>query len=196
MTDTIKPPIVIPEAKKAPGWKEKPTKGVFFSMAVLTTALIVWLSPSEGGQRLDVYLDSAGIKTACTGIIGPVVNAKKVGDRLTKAECDAMDQAYVTKQLAQMQACVPAPILQDTAFGEFVSYAHWAYNTGTGAFCNSTLARKLATGDHAGACKAMGAWTYITVNRQKVNCRNAGHLCPGIVKRRNEEVSRCLEALS
>ncbi len=55
--------------------------------------------------------------------------------------------------------------------------------------------RKLAAGDHAGACRAMAAWTYITVRGQKVNCRTAGKLCRGIVIRRDEEVSRCLEAL-
>ncbi len=195
MTEPVKqPPEPTPETK--PGWKDKPKKGAFFSIVLLAAALTAWLSPSEGGQRLDVYLDSAGIKTVCTGIIGLAVNAHEVGYRFTKAQCDAMDSAYVTKQLTQMQACTPPAILQDTAFGEFVSYAHWAYNTGTGAFCHSTLAKKLAAGDHAGACKAMAAWTFITVKGQKVNCRNAGKLCRGIVTRRDEEVSLCLSALN
>ena len=204
-----KPPVPMPA--NTPGWKEKPPKGAFFSLVVMAAALAAWLSPTEGGQRLDVYLDSAGIKTACTGIIGPVVNAKKVGERFTKAECDALDQAYVLKQLKQMQACVPSPVLHDTTFGEFLTYAHWSYNTGTGAFCNSTLARRLAAGDHAGACRAMGAWTWTPVSRGTIpagktngkpqpflrqDCRDPRNKCNGIRIRRDEEVSMCLAALN
>ena len=183
----------IPEPKK-PGWKDKPNGGLF-ALAVICAGIAVALAPSEGGRRLDVYRDSAGILTACTGIIGPVVNGRGFGGRFTEDECKALESAYLTKMVRTMEACIPSPVLRDMAYGEFVAFGHWAYNTGTGAFCNSTLARKLADGDHAGACRAMASWTFITVRGQHLNCRDPENRCGGIPKRRDLEVSMCLEAL-
>jgi GH24 family phage-related lysozyme (muramidase) len=95
----------------------------------------------------------------------------------------------------QMQACIAPAQLERITTGEFIAYGHWAYNTGTGAFCHSTLNTRLNAGDHAGACRAMASWTFITVRGRKVNCRTAGPLCPGIPKRRDMEVAMCLGAL-
>lgn len=184
MTDTSKPSL----KDKAPG-------GIF-AVAILVGAIATVLSPSEGGRRLDVYRDSAGILTACMGVIGPVVNVRGMGGKFTDAECDHMEKAYLTKMVTMMQACVSQPVQSQMTYGEWIWLGHWAYNTGTAAFCHSTLAKRLAAGDHVGACRAMGSWTFITLPGGKhVNCRDPANRCLGIPKRRDIEVNMCLESL-
>jgi lysozyme len=193
---TAKPTVELPVVTedKKPGWKEKP-KGGLFALALICAGIAAALAPSEGGRRLDVYRDSAGILTACTGIIGPVVNARGFGGKFTEDECKALESAYLAKMVTAMQACVPSPVLHEMTYGEWIAFGHFSYQAGNGAFCRSTLARKLASGDHAGACRAMASWTYITVKGVKVNCRDPNNRCRGIPKRRDMEVSMCLDAL-
>ena len=186
-------PAKFPQAPNAPGWKEKPKAGGVFAIAVLCCGIAAALLPSEA-RKLTVYKDSAGIDTVCMGLIGPITK-RHPGQPFTVDECKQAEVEYFTPMVRQMAKCVPANVTADMSYGEWVTYGHWAYNTGTASFCNSTLGRKLAAGDHEGACRAMGAWTFITVKGRKVNCRTAGRLCPGIVTRRDLEVSMCLEAL-
>lgn len=162
---------------------------------ILAAGIAAALLPSEG-RKLKVYKDSAGIDTVCMGLIGPITK-RHPGVDFTVEECKAAEAAYIAPMVAQMQKCVPEKVRNDMSYGEWVTYGHWAYNTGTSSFCTSSLGRKLSAGDHVGACKAMGAWTYITLKGKKRNCRDADmqRICSGIVKRRDLEVSMCLDAL-
>lgn len=184
-----------PATDPKPASLKAPVAGV--GIAALSVLLIGLLEPSEGGRRLVPYLDSVGIPTACTGIIGPeVARRHKAKLRFTEAECVALETAYLGRMVRDMQKCVPQHVLNTVTTGEFLAYGHWAYNTGTGAFCRSSLNRHLRAGDHVRACQAMGQWTFVTLNGRKVDCRTAGKLCPGIVKRRRMEVSMCLDSLN
>lgn len=191
-------PTVSRPGDKPPGWKDKPPKGAFFSVVVLCCGLAAALMPSEGGRRLSPYLDSAKIPTACMGVIGPEVTRRhKAGLGFTNEECEEMESKYLAKMVRAMHTCVPGNVVADITYGEWIAYGHWAYNTGTNSFCHSTLAKRLSAGDHAGACRAMGAWTFITVpGLGKVNCRDPAMRCGGIPKRRDLEVSMCLSALN
>ena len=60
------------------------------------------------------------------------------------------------------------------------AFVSLAYNIGSGAFCGSTLVRKLNAGDYAGACAEIDRWVYA-----------GGKRLPGLVKRRAEERARC-----
>lgn len=187
----------MPQAPSAPGWKEKP-KGGPFAIGVLVVGIAAALLPSEGGRILRPYLDSARIPTACMGVIGKEVTRRyQAGLLFTDAECESMEKAYLNKMVATMQSCVPQSVQQQMTYGEWISYGHWAYNTGTQSFCNSTLGRRLGAGDRVGACRAMGAWTYITLHGRKRNCRDPDmqRICSGIVTRRDLEVSSCLQAI-
>ncbi|MCG9123095.1 glycoside hydrolase family protein [Laribacter hongkongensis] len=63
---------------------------------------------------------------------------------------------------------------------EYDAFVSLAYNIGSGAFCGSTLVRKLNASDYAGACAEIDRWVY------------AGGKClPRLVKRRAEERIRC-----
>lgn len=184
---------------QTPATKPGVKKGPFVAGAVFIASLLALLAPSEGGRRLAPYLDSVGIATACVGIIGPEVTRRyKAHETFTEDECKALEYTYLSTMVRQMSRCVPANVMAQVHMGEMLAYAHWAYNTGTNAFCgNSSLHRKLVAGDHAGACKAMGNWTFVTLNGVKVNCRldKYKRLCGGIPKRRDYEVQMCLEAL-
>lgn len=195
---TNKPGSGFPQAPNAPGWKEKPKGGAVFGIAVLVAGIGFALGPSEGGRRLTPYLDSVGIPTACTGVIGKEITRRyKAKLKFTDAECDSMETAYRTRMVTVMQSCVPLKVQQSMSYGEWVTYGHWAYNTGTQSFCVSTLGKRLAAGDHSGACKAMGSWTYVTHKGKKRNCRDSDmqRICRGIPLRRDLEVSMCLGAL-
>jgi GH24 family phage-related lysozyme (muramidase) len=198
----VNTPILPPDPPAAtkPGSKKAPAWMVGIGMVA---AIIAYLAPDEGGQRHDVYLDSVSIPTTCTGIIGPVVTARWKAQgkeaRFSKAECDALEQAYVSKMATTMVACLPAEVTGTIKRDEWLAYAHWAYNTGTAAFCSptTTLHRQLAAGNHDGACRAMGAWTFVTYHGAKRNCRDPDmrRICSGIVTRRDGEVAMCLGAL-
>lgn len=83
----------------------------------------------------------------------------------------------VSKTEAKMRQCVRVPIAQ----GEWDAYTSLAYNIGAGAFCGSTLARKLNAGDYAGACKQILRW-----DKQK------GRVLRGLTRRRNAEYKLCI----
>lgn len=184
-----------PQVPGAPAWKAKPKAGGAFAVAVLAAGIAAALLPSEG-RKLESYRDSGGIWTVCMGLIGPVEQAHR-GRRWTEDECKAAESAYIAPMVQEMQRCVPIAVQAEMTYGEWITYAHWAFNTGTRNFCNSTLGKRLADGNHNGACRAMAAWTYITLKGKKRNCRDPDmrKICSGIVTRRDNEVSWCLEAL-
>jgi lysozyme len=174
----------------------QPKKGPTVVFTAVAVSLLALLVPSEGGQRLKPYKDPIGIPTACTGIIGPEVTRRYLaGEVFTKTECDKMDTNYAVTMLRKMNHCVAGNVAGMMNAQQVRAYAHWAYNVGTHAFCNSTVKKKLEAQDWEGSCRAMGAWTFVTMNNKKINCRYAGKLCPGIVKRRDYEVNMCLDAL-
>ena len=83
----------------------------------------------------------------------------------------------VAKTEAKMRQCVRVPVTQ----GEWDAYTSLAYNIGTGAFCGSTLVRKLNAGDYAGACKQILRWD-----------KQNGRVLRGLTRRRNAEYKLCV----
>lgn len=76
-----------------------------------------------------------------------------------------------------VRRCAPVPMHQY----EFDAYVSLTYNIGAGAFCSSTLVRKLKAGDYAGACNEILKWD-----------KFKGQPLPGLTKRRQEENRKCL----
>jgi GH24 family phage-related lysozyme (muramidase) len=179
----IDPPPPAPKSKKGPA----------IAVGLIIAGVLSTLLPDEG-RKLTPYRDSAGIWTVCMGITGPEVWRHK-GTPFTADECKGLETAYVGKMVSQMQPCLAPGVADTLTLQEWIAYGHFGYNTGTSAWCHSTIVAHLNVGKHEAACNAMSHWTYITVHGQKVNCRTAGHLCPGIVKRRDKEVAMCLDAL-
>jgi lysozyme len=86
---------------------------------------------------------------------------------------DADDAAQAVRR------CAPVPMFQH----EFDAYVSLTYNIGTGAFCGSTLARKLNAGDYAGACAEILRWD-----------KFQGQPLRGLTLRRQAENRQCLGA--
>jgi len=76
-----------------------------------------------------------------------------------------------------VKKCAPVPMHQY----EFDAYVSLTYNIGSGAFCKSTLAKKLLEFDYEGACKEILRWD-----------KFQGKPLAGLTKRRQEEYQTCI----
>jgi lysozyme len=141
----------------------------FFSVCV---ALLGVIAGYEGYSD-DAYLDSAGVPTIGYGTTLGV----KMGDTITRETAEAYllrDTGYAGDAVAR---CVKVPLYPH----EYRAYVSLAYNIGGGAFCKSTLVRKLNSGDYAGACNELPRWVYAGGKRLR-----------GLEIRRADERRRCL----
>lgn len=131
-------------------------------------AMLVW-----EGFRQKSYDDGVGVQTVGFGTTAGV----KPGDSITveRALIRAVQDASETER--QLRACMDGVRLHQHEWDAVVS---WAYNVGTGAACNSTLAARAKAGDYAGMCAELSRWT-----------KAGGRQLPGLVKRRAEERRRC-----
>lgn len=96
--------------------------------------------------------------------ITPVASLKRLGEDIKKYE-DAVKR------------CAPVPMYQY----EFDAYVSLTYNIGEGAFCNSTLAKKLNANDYEGACKEILKWD-----------KFRGKPLAGLTARRQDEYKTCI----
>lgn len=125
------------------------------------------------GLRLEAYLDSASIATIGFGSI-KYPNGKKVklGDKITK------DQAkeYKLHDLKEFESTVNTSVKVPLTQNQYDALVSLSYNIGSGAFKNSTLLKKLNSGDYKGAAEQFLVWN--KVNSKKVQ---------GLVNRREAE---------
>lgn len=78
----------------------------------------------------------------------------KAGDTTTPARALVRLLADADQYARAVRRCAPVPMHQH----EFDAYVSLAYNIGPGAFCSSTLAKKLNAGDYAEACRQILRW--------------------------------------
>lgn len=140
------------------------------AVAIATTMLTGF----EGVRRV-AYLDPVGIPTVCMGETRGV----KIGDIYTLDECKAMSTAAVAEFALGVENALKVPV-PDKTFAAFVSFS---YNLGLGVF-KRDIAPLANGGNMVAACSKMGGYVYA----RKIKL-------PGLVKRRNEEVSICLDGL-
>lgn len=142
------------------------------------SAKATWLTiclatvPAAEGLRQYAYRDPVGIPTICFGETRGV----KMGDFKTVEQCKAMLIPRLEEFNRGVDSCVRVP-MSESRRAAMVSFS---YNVGTGAFCRSTLVRKLNAGD-PNACDELRKWTTAK-----------GIKLPGLVNRREEERRLCL----
>jgi lysozyme len=124
------------------------------------------------GYSNDPYKDIVGVQTVCYG----ETNVKM--RRYSDAECNAMLQKSLVKYGNGILECIRVPISQN----QHAAFSSFAYNVGLGAFCGSSLVKKLNRGDYENACRGMYAWTYA-----------GGKHVQGLKNRRDVEVRLCLK---
>lgn len=124
------------------------------------------------GLRLDAYLDSAGIATIGWGSIKyPNGNKVKLGDKITNAQA----KEYKLHDLKEFESTVNTSVKVPLTQNQYDALVSLSYNIGSGAFKNSTLLKKLNSGDYKGAAEQFLVWNKVNSKRVQglVNRREA-----------------------
>jgi lysozyme len=138
----------------------------------LSAAALVGIATHEGyvGQA---YRDIVGVWTIGFGTTEQV----KAGDKIDPVRALQRKMADVQKFEGALKQCVKVPLHQH----EYDAFLSLAYNIGPGAFCGSTLVRKLNAEDYAGACAEILRWD-----------KAGGKTVAGLTKRRQAEHRQCM----
>ena len=137
----------------------------------VSAAALVGIATHEG-YRGEAYRDATGIPTIGYGETKGV----KMGDKTTPERALVQLLESTEKHADAIRQCIHVPLYQH----EFDAYISLAYNIGTGAFCKSTLVKKLNARDYAGACEEIRRWN-----------KAGGKVLAGLVKRREAEYRMC-----
>lgn len=125
------------------------------------------------GLRLESYLDSANIYTIGFGSIKyPDGSKVRKGDKITKSQA----KEYKLHDLKEFENTVNTSVNVPLSQNQYDSLVSLSYNIGSAAFKNSTLLKKLNSGDYKGAAEQFLVWD--KVNSKKVQ---------GLVNRREAE---------
>lgn len=142
------------------------------SALVVSAAGLALISGHEWtGKETTAYADAVGVPTICVGHTRGVF----LGQTRTLAECEQLlveDTSYAGRAVAR---CTQVDLTQE----QYDAVVSFAFNVGGGAFCSSTLARKLNAGDCWGAAREFNRWIYA-----------GGRRLRGLVKRRTDERRR------
>jgi len=129
------------------------------------------LTKSFEGLRLEAYQDCAGNWTIGYGHAGPTVLP---GQSISEAEAAKMLQADLANAVAYVNHAVQAVISQ----GQFDAMVDFCFNAGRGNFAQSTLLRKVNSGDLRGAAVQFTLWVHA-----------GGEVVAGLVRRRKAEAA-------
>ena len=125
------------------------------------------------GLRLNAYDDGVGVWTIGFGTtIYPNGIKVKRGDTCTEAQA----KAYMAHDLKKFESAVNSAVTLPINQNQFDALVSLAYNIGTNAFKNSTLVKKLNTGDIRGAAAQFDVWN-----------KGGGKVMQGLVNRRAVE---------
>jgi lysozyme len=107
------------------------------------------------GLRLTAYKDTVGVWTIGVGHTGRASLPLVVpGMTISRGQADTM----LAADLAPMEAVVNAAAPRGMAQNQFDACVSLAFNIGAHGFAGSTVARKIASGDMAGAADAFLLW--------------------------------------
>ena len=149
------------------------SKKIRFAVAALaiSAAALVGIANREQFRSV-AYQDSGGVWTVGYGETKGV----KKGDKTTPERALVQLLTSTEKHADAIRSCIKVPLYQH----EFDAYVSLSYNIGAGAFCRSTLVKKLNAGDYDGACAEIRRWN-----------RVGGKVLPGLIKRREAEYAMC-----
>lgn len=143
----------------------------------LSAALLVSIAMDEGYSPVAYRPVKGDVPTIGFGTTEGV----KDGDRITPERALVRLLNDADKFAQAVKRCAPVPMYQY----EFDAYVSLTYNIGSGAFCNSTLVRKLKAYDYEGACKEILRWD-----------KFQGQPLKGLTVRRQKEYALCTNSSS
>lgn len=128
------------------------------------------------GFRSSAYIDTSGLPVIGYGL--SKINGKTVrmGQYVTQAQADAA----LAQELYHIQRLVQSKVRVKLTPNQLGALTSLVYNAGTRVITNSTLSRKLNTGDYAGAAREFPRWN-------KANQGGRLVAFPGLTKRRLAE---------
>ena len=143
----------------------------------LSASALVGMAIHES-YRGEAYHATADEKARGISTIGfGTTKGVKPGEKTTPERALMRLLADANEFERAVKSCVTAPLYQH----EYDAYLSLTYNIGSGAFCKSTLVRKLNAQDYTGACREILRW-----NKQ------SGRVLNGLVKRREDEYRMCM----
>ncbi|MDO8933600.1 MAG: lysozyme [Rhodocyclaceae bacterium] len=152
------------------------------AVLALSAAAFIGIATQEGYTDRAVIPVSGDVPTIGFGTTSGV----KMGDTITPPKALARALTDIEHFEGALRTCVKVPLNQR----EYDAYVDLAYNIGPGAFCGSTLVKKLNAGDYGAACAEILRWTRF----QGKDCaapENA-RLCGGLATRRQSGYRQCM----
>ena len=140
---------------------------------VLSAAALVGIALSEGYSDTAIIPIKGDVPTIGFGTTEGV----RMKDKITPPVALARALKDIEKYEGAIKKCVVVPLHQY----EYDTFVEFSYNVGTGAFCRSTLVKRLNSTDYAGACQEILRWD-----------RAKGVVIPGLTKRRQREYAKCI----
>ncbi len=151
------------------------------SFLVLSAAGLIGIAVHEG-YRETAYDDGVGVQTVGFGSTTHADGRKVArGDKMSVERALVRLGQDVDRVQREMKACLgPVPLYPH----EWDAYVSLTYNVGTGAFCRSTLVKRLkeTPPNYDAACAEILKWN-----------RAGGRVMAGLVKRRQDEFKLCTE---
>jgi lysozyme len=118
----------------------------------VSTALLLSISSHEGFSEKAYIPIPRDVPTIGFGTtVHPSGVPVKLGETITRQKASEYLQHDLDKFKTGMARCVTAPLYQN----EFDAFLSLTYNIGTGAFCSSSIPRKLNAGDYKAACETI-----------------------------------------
>lgn len=139
---------------------------------VLSASALVAIVTHEGYSDTAIIPVPGDVPTIGFGTTEGV----KPGDRITPPKALGRALTDVQKFEGAVKRCVTVPLHQY----EYDAYISLSYNIGSGAFCESSLVKKLNAGDYEGACAGILAWD-----------KFKGKSLRGLTIRRQAEYKQC-----
>lgn len=163
------------------GNKSKAAAGGALALAIGLFAVLEGYGPKDG-DRYKSYVDIAGVTTICIGHTGPEV---KIGQTLSKAQCDEIARAdLATAFAAEDKYIVRVEELDPWVRG---AAALFIANVGVEAFRTSSFLRLLNERKISAACNSLLLWT-----KARAGPQGALVVVRGLINRRQAERSLCL----
>ncbi len=121
------------------------------ALAISAAAFVGFLT-REGYTETVVIPTKGDVPTIGFGTTGGV----KPGDRTNPVQAVQRALADTHRFEGALKQCVRVPLHQ----AEYDVYVDLSYNIGSGAFCSSSIVRRLNEGDYRGACDAILLYKY------------------------------------
>ena len=144
----------------------------------LSASGVVSITSSEGFTSKATIPTKGDVPTYGYGTTRKIDGSPvRMGDTITRKQAAELVNRDVSRFSAAIKRCVTVPLTQ----GEFDAYVSLAYNIGSGAFCKSTLVKRLNAGDYAMACAEIKRWD-----------KMGGRVLRGLTARRDREYRMCV----